>query len=163
MHYVVYDIQIFYAQKLKTFKYFIFFRKPRKKIILRKHIDSKPYTCEKCWKKFARNRTLQAHLIKHENDKSIPYVCDICLKKFRSKNALLIHKQSHASHYVCKICFKSFTELTSLIQHKKIHEYEKVQNTYDTSIMMNVPQGKSLENVQMNSLFTFKRVLQKIC
>lgn len=128
---------------------------------MRKQIDYKPYTCEKCCKKFARKRTFQAHVIKHASEKSFQYECDICLRRVRSLNALLTHKQIHPQHYMCKICFKSFTEMTNLTQHKKIHEYRKPQHTYDTD-MMNVSQGRSLENVQMNSFFTFERVLRKI-
>ena len=83
----------------------------RKKAIL----EEKPFSCEKCNKKFAHIRNLKNHKAKNNCGTK---QCKFCDKTFEKQKRLTVHERTHTKLFSCKYCGKRL----SLATQKRIHE-----------------------------------------
>lgn len=85
------------------------------------HLLQRPYKCPEkaCDKAFFLNRTLQAHIITHDNAK--PFPCNLCQKAYRSEKALKEHMytHNHKREFKCNKCYKSYVLEDNLRRHLK--------------------------------------------
>ncbi|CAH0546322.1 unnamed protein product [Brassicogethes aeneus] len=86
--------------------------------------------CKYCNKIFAKQETLENHLLKHETNKG-PYLkkhlCDVCGQGFSRKDKLNIHYRKHSGEkpFSCSYCGKSFIKKDYMIMHERVHSGEK--------------------------------------
>ena len=84
----------------------------------------KPYSCDKCEKKFARQVYLSKHYTKHTDER--PYVCNECGKCFKESSNLINHRKIHVeAKYSCEKCGKKFTLPHQMRRHLRVHTVEK--------------------------------------
>lgn len=85
--------------------------------------------CPLCFKVFARDGTLENHLLSRHSKKKPQkrHLCDICGKEFAVKDKLRIHYRVHTGikPYTCQYCSKSFTKREYLVMHERVHTGEK--------------------------------------
>lgn len=88
--------------------------------------------CPLCLKNFAKAKTLESHIDKHNQEpfKKVhekKHLCDICGKGFARIEKLRIHYRVHTGvkPYTCSYCAKSFTKKDYLIMHERVHSGEK--------------------------------------
>ncbi|XP_023020098.2 uncharacterized protein [Leptinotarsa decemlineata] len=96
-----------------------------KSCISKKHIDSKPFQCQSCFKSFFQRSHLRDHEKIHTGEK--PFQCKICFKSFRLCSHLKSHEKIHTGEkpFQCKICHKLFSYSGGLQEHEKIHTGER--------------------------------------
>lgn len=96
----------------------------------------KPFSCDKCDKRFIWKGALKSHLINHQPEaERKAYVCLICNRKYQTAGSLASHRKSAHSdksaktRNLCEICSKSFSTLTSYKEHMITHseDSEKLQ------------------------------------
>lgn len=116
---------------------------------VRLYVQSYPFECNTCAKRFKRKNCMSNHKKIHNNDR--PYECHVCFKPFTHKkffeNHLKAHARTHsaclkcgdimpkeefAEHkrnhfrkknnmFVCKFCGKSFFRRCRLMTHEMTH------------------------------------------
>jgi Zinc finger, C2H2 type len=102
---------------------------------LQTHTDSKPFSCDKCDKRFIWKGALKSHLINHQPESERKsYICPQCNRKYQTAGSLASHKKSAHGEVVksknlCEVCSKSFSTLTSYKEHMITHseDSEKLQ------------------------------------
>ena len=85
----------------------------------------KPFSCDKCDKKFATKSLLTTHIRSHTGDK--PYSCGVCAKSFSSSTNLSQHEVVHTGlkSFPCDICHKSYVTDACLRRHIKSESHQK--------------------------------------
>ncbi|XP_058832117.1 zinc finger protein 62 homolog [Topomyia yanbarensis] len=81
----------------------------------------KPFVCDKCDKRFPKQKLLNAHLKAH-----IQVECSICNRKLANVYSLKVHMMMHADSleqpkHICDTCGKEFPRKMALDQHIKRH------------------------------------------
>lgn len=86
----------------------------------------KSFKCSICLRKFKHNRTLLAHLRRHDKE-PVKYVCDKCKREFKYKAYLENHIISlHSSNSLtCDICMQSFTDKETYKAHRDSHRIDR--------------------------------------
>ena len=94
------------------------------------HSMEKPFKCNICGMKFARNDHLNKHLRTHSNSDSYMinkdcFECLECHKKFNEKSSLkkhlYCHRQVESIGFECAICHKKFPRKYALTRHVQTH------------------------------------------
>ncbi|XP_053699458.1 transcription factor grauzone-like [Sabethes cyaneus] len=83
------------------------------------------YGCERCPKRFARERQLQTHLKGHETLDNATVKCEICGKAFPTEALLKTHvkiRHTRPTDYICDVCAKGFYSKAEFLRHKQSHE-----------------------------------------
>ncbi|XP_045530597.1 zinc finger protein 699-like [Pieris brassicae] len=81
-------------------------------------VNSSPYTCHLCEKKFHVFRSLTTHLNEHYAN----CICDVCGKSFMNTKRLKVHKRTHDNgSYPCLKCGKVLKTQTSKANHMEMH------------------------------------------
>ena len=101
----------------KTFR-----RKSEMIIHIKRHKETKSYSCSQCSRKFAVSYDLTQH-IRNVHGEEKPYECDICKTKFRTISFLKSHiGSSHIGlKYPCTICAKVFCTSHARQRHALKH------------------------------------------
>ncbi|XP_077288267.1 uncharacterized protein LOC143912772 [Arctopsyche grandis] len=113
------------------------------------------FQCMKCYKVFNNKRSLNRHLVCH--DDSRPFPCNICGRTYKRAYEILLHGRAHSGiktlfcqydqcnystvypgalhthhkrhapdfKYTCEICNKGFDVLTWFMEHKNVHTGDK--------------------------------------
>ena len=115
------------------------------------HKGNKPFHCELCPAKFARNSGLLKHcqsvhppdvylqvndLFKNQknNGKLEKLQCNVCQETFTNRKHLILHlsmhqntkaKKNSSKSYMCEICDKSFATMALLSIHQTLHDFSK--------------------------------------
>ncbi|XP_042528717.1 zinc finger protein 717-like isoform X2 [Dipodomys spectabilis] len=101
------------------------FKKPYFRKHQRKHLQEKPYKCNKCVQSLCHksNLTVQPQTLKGEK----PHECNECSKSFYRKSDLTVHQRTHTGEkpYECNECRKSFNQKSNLSRHQRTHTGEK--------------------------------------
>jgi chromosome segregation ATPase len=77
-----------------------------------------PFKCHRfgCYKSFDKVRSLQRHLLRHQNE----YTCDICNRRFSQLSDIKRHMGIHTGEkFHCDRCGSSFAQRGNLQRHKK--------------------------------------------
>lgn len=84
----------------------------------------KKYCCDLCGKLLMSQKSLDRHILVHEEPK---FTCPICDKKLRHAETLKTHMRTHTGEkpYVCDICNQSFAQRSTYVQHMCIHSGER--------------------------------------
>ncbi|XP_054708762.1 zinc finger protein 384-like [Uloborus diversus] len=92
-----------------------------------------PLKCPQCSLTFKENKSLQEHLLMHDNPR--PYTCQICSKNFAYKATLRQHLHQHIGDksHECKICHKKFSIKSMLRKHEEQHEQQKIHDRMVTT------------------------------
>ena len=87
--------------------------------------DLSPYTCNQCYKSFARKGSLAIHMKIHTEVKF--YQCSKCAQSFLDMSDLLKHQKSHIvnKNFECKKCGKYFSQKYNLKSHMILHTEQK--------------------------------------
>ncbi|XP_055523278.1 transcription factor grauzone-like [Wyeomyia smithii] len=83
------------------------------------------YRCERCPKRFAREKQLQAHLRGHETLDNATAKCHVCEKVFPTEALLKTHvkiRHTRPTDFICDVCAKGFYSKTEFLRHKQSHE-----------------------------------------
>ncbi|OWF49618.1 PR domain zinc finger protein 10-like isoform X1 [Mizuhopecten yessoensis] len=88
----------------------------------------RPHKCDKCWKAFHTQETLQRHMLCHGDEDSKPLQCDVCFKRFMNNSALSCHLKTHSDkkYYQCPICHQGFDHTATMKEHVVEHEQDGV-------------------------------------
>ncbi|CRL07467.1 CLUMA_CG020435, isoform A [Clunio marinus] len=94
----------------------------------------RPYSCDKCDKRFIWKGALKSHLINHqpEAERKV-FLCLLCNRKYQSAGSLASHKKathgdnSAKTRNLCEICSKSFSTITSYKEHMITHSKDSVK------------------------------------
>ena len=89
-------------------------------------IGVKPYKCEMCDKRFARDQQRRVHQVVHTGDKS--HLCCECGQSFGSASTLIDHKKRKhlfMRDHQCQKCKKGFFTKQELEAHVRVHTGDK--------------------------------------
>ncbi|XP_072317152.1 zinc finger protein 1035 [Eucyclogobius newberryi] len=98
----------------------------------RQHPKEKPLTCKICSRTYAKQKYLDKHLKKHNQNEpgqstsQIKFQCSQCLSEFNTAKDLSLHLKLHAAEkdvgeFRCDMCYKSFSQLCLLRRHQESH------------------------------------------
>lgn len=73
-------------------------------------LESKPFSCNQCVRKFAVQQSLEIHLEFHKNAENKPFACERCDVRFKTKERLEQHLRVHGTDggFHCSYCVRSF-------------------------------------------------------
>ena len=87
---------------------------------MNKHLDLKPYQCEKCRKGFTTKSVLTAHSLCCGKETRDEFVCETCNTAFKRKGNLDEHvKYAHSLGLCACVCGKRYKWPKTLAAHKK--------------------------------------------
>ena len=89
-------------------------------------VGVKPYKCELCDKRFARDQQRRVHQVVHTGDKS--HLCCECGQSFGSASTLIDHKKRKhlfMRDHQCQKCSKGFFTRQELEAHMRVHTGDK--------------------------------------
>ncbi|XP_075696128.1 uncharacterized protein LOC142662102 [Rhinoderma darwinii] len=91
-------------------------------------METKPYICFVCAKRFKRATDLKEHLRVHTGER--PFVCQVCGKGFTQSSALSSHQRIHTGEkpFQCDVCYKRFNNSSNFSKHKRVHTGERPHN-----------------------------------
>lgn len=86
--------------------------------------EKKKYCCDLCGKLLMSQKSLDRHILVHQEPK---FTCPICDKKLKHAETLKTHMRTHTGEkpYNCDICKHSFAQRSSYVQHMCIHSGER--------------------------------------
>ncbi|XP_054760155.2 zinc finger protein 91-like [Lytechinus pictus] len=84
----------------------------------------KKYCCDLCGKLLMSQKSLDRHILVHQEPK---FTCPICDKKLKHAETLKTHMRTHTGEkpYNCDICNQSFAQRSTYVQHMCIHSGER--------------------------------------
>ena len=82
------------------------------------------YTCDICFKSFAKLVYLKKHMVFHGEK---IHLCEMCGASFTSPAGLTAHRKIHSGEkpYKCEICGRKFTFSTTLARHNRTHSKDR--------------------------------------
>ncbi|KAG0710083.1 Zinc finger protein 418 [Chionoecetes opilio] len=92
------------------------------------HTNSRPFSCDKCEKKFKSKAELINHQRIHRpSEERYTHCCEVCGKRFTQKANLDSHLRLHTGNrpFSCEFCGKCFSQRGNLEEHRRIHTGEK--------------------------------------
>eukprot|EP01083_Nonionella_stella_P094586 265431_1 len=100
----------------------------------------KKYQCKLCNRLFARQQTLNSHMLIHMFIK--PHKCQACGRRFTQKSHLVRHEQTHtdAKPFPCLSCEKCFSDKRNLVCHARRSHPEKSAELLE---MVNMRRGNT--------------------
>ncbi|GMR31328.1 hypothetical protein PMAYCL1PPCAC_01523, partial [Pristionchus mayeri] len=92
------------------------------------NIAQSSLACSECGKKFARQQTLNNHMLIHSGEK--PFTCEYCELHFRSKSYRYTHLRNFhkIKLYSCLTCGEQFDLKAQLNKHQFIHKENILKN-----------------------------------
>ncbi|XP_019624815.1 PREDICTED: LOW QUALITY PROTEIN: uncharacterized protein LOC109470336 [Branchiostoma belcheri] len=77
----------------------------------------RPYTCQKCSRKFLSSQQLEYHMVWHSGDRR--HECSLCSQTFPTVQSLKEHRKTHAGErpFRCPMCPADFERNSSLKRH----------------------------------------------
>ncbi|XP_063880944.1 zinc finger protein ZFMSA12A-like isoform X1 [Scylla paramamosain] len=92
------------------------------------HTNSRPFSCDKCEKKFKSKAELINHKRIHRpSEERYTHCCEVCGKRFTQKANLESHLRLHSGNrpFSCEFCGKCFSQRGNMEEHRRIHTGEK--------------------------------------
>ncbi|XP_033338039.2 uncharacterized protein LOC117227141 [Megalopta genalis] len=119
---------------------------------VRDMVSQRPYTCSKCSRCYSSKKSLDRHIVTHNEKK---FTCDKCNKQFLQLSDLVKHNKLHkvkekVKPVLCSICNKSFKKTDTMVRHLNIHKRANPKEVL--SILKEIRDKRKLENISEESV-----------
>ncbi|OAD62428.1 hypothetical protein WN48_07299, partial [Eufriesea mexicana] len=113
---------------------------------IKKTDSQNSYVCPKCSRCYSSKRSLDRHVLTHNEKK---FICDKCNKHFFQLDKLLQHSKLHIikdkpKPVLCKICNRNFRKTDTMVRHLNVHKRTNPKEVL--SILKEIRDKRKLEN-----------------